>query len=277
MMRADLHIHTYYSDGLQSPEDVVNAAKANGVNLIAVTDHDNALGRNEVRKLAVDAGICAVDGIEISAYDGDLKVHTLGYNLDFDHPSFVAFYKKCLASSEERVADIIKKLNRGGIAIDYNEVLAERRDSNSPLHTMLVAYVAVKRGFSANPHDFYYKYLAYGKMGYSNIGRPSPEEAVEVIKSSGGISSVAHPGRIFAGRDEILKLIYKLKDLGLDGIEGVYSEHTVIQTQYYKELAEKLGLLITGGSDTHFRTGSHVIGTPEFYPDEKLLSALKLI
>lgn len=277
MIRADLHIHTYYSDGLQSPEDVVNAAKANGVNLIAVTDHDNALGRKEAAKFAIGAGICAVEGIEISAYEGDLKVHTLGYNLDFDCPAFVAFYKKCLAFSEERARDIISKLNRGGIAIDVEEVLAERRDVNSPLHTMLVAYVAVKRGYSSNPHDFYAKYLSYGKMGYSNIGRPSPEEAVEIIKKCGGISSIAHPGRIDAGRDEVLKLIYKLKDLGLDGIEGVYSGHTAKETQYYKELAERLGLLLTGGSDTHFKTGSHVIGTPEFYPDDALLSALKLI
>lgn len=277
MMRADLHIHTYYSDGLQSPEDVVKAAKANGVNLIAVTDHDCSLARKEVKKLAVDAGICAVDGIEISAYEGNLKVHTLGYNLDFDCPAFAAFYKKCLASSEERVADIVKKLNVCGIAIGFDEVLAQRRDCNSPLHTMLVSYAAVKRGYSANPHDFYYKYLGYGRAAYSNIGRPSPEEAVEVIKECGGISSIAHPGRIFAGNAEVLSLIYKLKDLGLDGIEGVYSEHTVIQTQYYKELAERLGLLVTGGSDTHFKTGSHVIGSPEFYPDEALLSALKLI
>ena len=277
MKRADLHIHTYYSDGLQSPEDVVKAAKANGVDIIAVTDHDNALGRAEVGKAAVGAGICAVEGIEISAYEGDLKVHTLGYNLDFDCPAFTVFYKKCLEASYERMEDIIKKLNVGGIDIAFDEVLAERRDVNSPLHAMLVSYVAVKKGYSGNPHDFYYKYLAYGKTGYSNIGRPSPEEAVELIKKCGGISSIAHPGRIFADRDEVLKLIYKLKDLGLDGIEGVYSGHTVIQTQYYKELAEKLGLLLTGGSDTHFKGGTNAIGAPLFYPDEALLSALKII
>ena len=276
-MRADLHIHTYYSDGLQSPQDVVDAAKRNGVDLIAVTDHDNATGRKEVRQAAVDAGIYAVDGIEISAYEGDVKVHTLGYNLDFDCAEFVAFHKKCHAASLERMADIIKKLNRGGIELTLDEVLAQRRNVNSPVHTMLASYAAVKRGYSSNPHDFYARYLSYGRIGYSNIGRPSPEEAVELIARCGGISSIAHPARIDADRDDVLALILKLRDYGLCGIEGVYSGHTDSETQYYKELAAKLGLLVTGGSDTHFKSGNHVIGTPPFYPDEALLSALKII
>ena len=276
-MRADLHIHTYYSDGLQSPQDVVNAAKANGVDLIAVTDHDNSLGRGEVLKCAIEAGIYAVDGIEISAYEGDIKVHTLGYNLDFDSPEFIAFYKKCLAASIERTKDILLKLSRGGVEISMEEVLAERKNNNSPVHTMLISYAAVKKGLTSNPYDFYARYLSYGRIGYSNIGRPSPEEAVRVIKECGGISSIAHPGRIDAGREYVLTLIKRLKSCGLDGIEGVYSGHTAIETQYYKELAEELGLLLTGGSDTHFKSGNHVIGTPPFYPDEALLSALKII
>lgn len=277
MIRADLHIHTYYSDGLQSPQDVVDAAVKNGVNLIAVTDHDNAVGRNEVKELAVAAGICAVDGIEISAYEGDLKVHTLGYNLDFNSPEYISFYKRLLSSSVDRAADSVKKLNIGGIKITIDEVLAERKNINSPVHTMLISYVAVKKGYVSNPHDFYARYLNYGKIGFSNIGRPTPEEAVKVIKDCGGVSSLAHLGRIFAGQDEIICLIEKLKSCGLNGIEAVYSAHTDRETQYYKELAEKYGLLVTGGSDTHFKSGGHVIGTPAFYPDEALLSALRII
>ncbi len=274
MIRADLHIHTYYSDGLQSPEDVVSGAKNNGVNLIAVTDHDNALARKEVAKYAKEAGIYAVEGIEISAYEGDLKVHTLGYNLNFDSPYFTAFYRKCLAASVERTEDILSKLKRAGIDISMQEVLAKRHSEDCPLHTMLISYVAVEKGIAANHYDFYGRYLAYGTAGYSRVGRPTPEEAIEVIQKCGGISSIAHPGRISAGRDEVTSLILRLKSCGLNGIEGIYSGHTVSETQYYKGLAERLGLYLTGGSDTHFKTGSHVIGTPAFYPDERLLSAL---
>ena len=277
MMRADLHIHTYYSDGLQSPRDVVDAAVRNGVNLISVTDHDNAVGREEVKAAAIKAGIFAVDGIEISAYEGDLKVHTLGYNLDFNSPIYLQFYKKCLKGSIERAEDSLTKLNRGGIKISMEEVLAERKNDNSPVHTMLISYAAVKKGYTSNPHDFYAKYLNYGKIGFSNVGRPSPESAVEMIVSCGGISSLAHPGRIDASQSEIIALIERLKSCGLNGIEAVYSGHTAKETQYYKELAEKYGLIVTGGSDTHFKSGSHLVGTPEFYPDEALLSALKLL
>lgn len=277
MIRADLHIHTYYSDGLQSPQDVVQTAVKNGVNLIAVTDHDNAVGREEVKKLAIEAGIYAVDGVEVSAYEGDLKVHTLGYNLNFDAPEYISFYKRLLAASVERAADSVKKLNIGGIKISVDEVLAERKNIDSPVHTMLISYVAVKKGYCAHPYDFYARYLNYGKIGFSNIGRPTPEEAVKIIKACGGVSSLAHPGRISAGREEVTALIEKLKSCGLGGIEAVYSGHTDRETQYYKELAERYGLLITGGSDTHFLNGGHAIGTPAFYPDEALLSALKII
>lgn len=277
MIRADLHIHTYYSDGLQSPQEVVQTAVQSGVNLIAVTDHDNAVGRKEVEKYAKAAGIIAVAGTEISAYDGDLKVHTLGYNLDFDATEFVAFYKRLLAASVARAEDSIAKLNAGGIKITIDEVLAQRKDNNSPLHTMLISYAAVKKGYCSRPADFYARYLNYGRIGFSNVGRPTPEEAVKVIKDCGGISSLAHPGRISAGKDKVLSLIERLKRCGLDGIEAVYSAHTDRETQYYKELAEKYGLLVTGGSDTHYNDGVHVIGSPEFYPDEALLSALKLL
>ncbi len=277
MIRADLHIHTYYSDGLQSPRDVVETAVKNGVGLISVTDHDNALGRKEVGKLAKEAGIYAVEGIEISAYEGDVKVHTLGYGLDFDSPVFEKFHSQCLAASEERMADIIKKLQGAGVDLTMDEVRRERRDGRSPLHTMLAAYAAVKKGLAEKPGDFYMRYLSYGKAGYSNIGRPTPKEAVEVIKECGGISSIAHPGRIFGPQEYVTDLIKRMKGYGLDGIEAMYSEHTDLQTQYYKELAEELGLLVTGGSDTHFTDGPHYIGTPVFYPDGALLSALGII
>lgn len=277
MMRADLHIHTFYSDGLQSPADVVKTAKARGVELIAVTDHDNAIGREEVKNCAIAAGICAVNGIEVSAYDGNLKVHTLGYNLDFNSAEYVDFAKQCYQGSVARVEDIIAKLNRGGVKISMDEVLSQRVDKNSPVHTMLISYAAVKRGYSSNPHDFYARYLSYGKIGFSNIGRPSPESAVKMIKSCGGISSIAHPARIAASKDEVLALIRRLKSFGLDGIEAVYSAHTERETQYYKELAEEYNLLVTGGSDTHFKSGGNAIGTPEFYADDALLSALKII
>ncbi len=277
MIRADMHIHTYYSDGGQSPADVIRAAKRKGVNLISVTDHDNSNGRREVRDLAGRAGITAVDGEEISAYSGDVKVHMLGYGMDYSDPAYIAFGKKLYDGADERAFDILSKLAAVGVRITYGEVVRERRCRQSPVHATHIAVAGARKGYARSPYDFYVRYLNYGTAGFSCICRPTPEETAEVVKKCGGFCSLAHPGRISMDKDGVIALIERIIPHGLGGIEAVYSGHTVKETQYYKELAERYGLLVTGGSDTHYAEGNRAVGDPLFYPDEKLLSALKVI
>lgn len=276
MIRADMHIHTYYSDGGQSPEDVIAGARRAGVNLISVTDHDNSNARRIVRALALKAGITAVDGEEISAYDGDIKVHILGYGMDYSSSAYTAFNKSLMRGAEERAFDILRKLSKVNVNISYGEVLRERRCEKSPLHAMYIAVAGARKGYASSPFAFYSKYLNYGTAGFSCIARPTPEQTARVISDCGGLCSLAHPGRITLDKEGVKALIERLVPYGLAGIEGVYSGHTNVQTQYYKELAEKYGLLVTGGSDTHYAEGNRRIGDPPFYPDERLLSALKL-
>lgn len=273
MIRADMHIHTYYSDGTQSPADVVAAAKRCGVGLICVTDHDTMAASDEVKSLAAEAGIRAVDGIEISAY-GDVKVHTLGYGLDKNCAAFRRYYREAVEGSFARCEDTLNRLKARGIVVPMDAVLAERTVQGTPVHSMFICRAAARLGYADSAGNFYLSYIADGKCAHSRVGRLSPEQAVAVIKECGGISSVAHPGRISMQRDAKEKLIFRLKDLGLDGIEAVYSGHTEIETAYYKEIAQRADLLVTGGSDTHFTTGPRTVGTPEFYPDEALLGAL---
>lgn len=273
-IRADMHVHTYYSDGAQSPADVIAGAKRAGVNLISVTDHDNSNGRREVRELAERAGIIAVDGEEISAYDGDVKVHILGYGMDYSNPAYIKFNKKLCEGAEERTFDILKKLASASVNISYGEVLRERRCKLSPLHATHIAVAGARKGYASSPVNFYVKYLNYGTVGFSYICRPTPEETVELIAACGGVSSVAHPGRIDRDRDGVIALLDRLKAVGLTGIEAVYSGHTDEETQYYKQLAERYDLLVTGGSDTHYSEGNRKVGTPPFYPSTELLSAL---
>lgn len=272
-LRADLHTHTYFSDGGQSPADVVNAAKGRGVDVIAVTDHDNMNGSDEVRFLAKEAGIYAVDGVELSAYDGDVKVHILGYNCK-KNEKWNAFYERLVSGAEERTEDILKKLSSCGVKISFEEVLRERKCPSSPIHAMYISAAGAKKGYAASAGEFYMRYLSYNATGFSCIKRPTPEEAATVIKECGGVCSLAHPGRITLDKEGVISLIQRLKKVGLDGIEAVYSGHTTRDTQYYKGLAERFSLLVTGGSDTHYTTGSRRVGDPAFYPDEKLLSAL---
>lgn len=277
MIRADMHIHTYYSDGGQSPADVVAGARRAKVNLIAVTDHDNSNARSEVKRLAAKAGIISVDGEEISAYDGDVKVHVLAYGMDYSNPAYAAFGKALFESAEERAFDILRKLSKVNVNISYGEVLRERRCKKSPVHAMYIAVAGARKGYASSPFAFYTKYLGFGGAAFSRLGRPTPEETARLIATCGGVCSLAHPGRISQDADEVKALIERLIPCGLTGIEAVYSGHTFKETQYYKELADSYNLLVTGGSDTHYAEGNRRIGDPPFEPDERLLSALKII
>ncbi len=277
MIRADMHIHTYYSDGGQSPSDVVAGARRAGVNLISVTDHDNCLALREVKELAEKSGIAAVNGEEVSAYDGDVKVHILGYGIDPLNSAFTAFNKRLAEGAEERTFDILRKLEKVNVRISYGEVLRERRCDKSPLHGMYIAIAGARKGYASSPFNFYSRYLNRGAPAFSCIARPTPEETARVITECGGLCSLAHPGRISLDKDGLISLVERLVPHGLSGIEAVYSGHTANETQYYKEFAEKYNLLVTGGSDTHFAEGNRHIGDPPFEPDERLLSALKII
>lgn len=274
--RADLHVHTYYSDGMMSPEAVAQAAEENGVALVAVTDHDNMNGCDAFAAEAERRGLTAVRGLEISAYSS-VKVHVLGYNVDKDCKAYRDFSNKLAEGAEERARDVLSKLKKRGVNLTMSEVLRERKCDRSPVHTMYVARAAARKGYGRSPSDFYLFYLASGKCAYSGIGRPTPEQAVQIIRECGGVSSLAHPGRITLGEEERTALVKSLADCGLDGIEAVYSGHTDRETAHFKEIAQRFSLLVTGGSDTHYAEGNRRIGTPEFYPDERLLAALKLV
>ncbi len=252
----------------------MRTAKSNGVELISVTDHDTALGAEEASKAAEEYGVKFVNGIEVSAYKNGVKLHTLGYNLNLHASVFKDFTEELFKGSVKRAEDIICKLNKNGVFITMDEVLNERKCNKSPVHSMFIARAATKKGYAKTPFNFYSEYLSAGKCAYSEIGRPSPEKAVEVIKLSGGISSLAHPARIEMEDKELLSLIKELKACGLDGIEAEYSAHTAVKTAYFKEIARQNSLLVTGGSDTHFKGGNRKIGTPAFFADKILADKL---
>ncbi len=277
MIRADMHTHTYFSDGELTPEDVAERARLNGLDMVVVTDHDTMEGCARAKAACGKNNLITVSATEVSSYDVDVKVHLLAYGLDIGSAAYKNFYSRCMEGAKERTADILKKLRAVGVDIPLEEVMAARFSDKTPLHSSHVARAGAKLGYEASSGAFYVKYLNYGKAGFSCVCRPDPESTVDMIHAAGGICSLAHPGRITLEKDGQVALIRRLLSHGLDGIEAVYSEHTDIETAYYKEIAQKFNLLITGGSDTHYPDGKRKIGTPEFYPDERLLAALKLI
>ena len=275
-MRADLHIHTYFSDGLQSPDEVASIAKNNGVELISVTDHDTALAYPEIFSCCEKRGIKAVYGIEVSAYSNGVRLHTLGYGISPEHPVFKQFLKELAEGSLKRTDDILLKLKRQCVNITLDEVLKHRKSDKAPVHSMYIARAATEKGYCTQPFLFQKEYLSRGCAAYSELCRPTPEKAVEVITACGGFSSFAHPGRVELEKEELKSLVKRLAGLGLKGIEAVYSTHTQLEKAYYTEMANEYGLSVTGGSDTHFKEGKRIIGTPVFDCGKELCEKLGL-
>ena len=274
-MLADLHLHSVYSDGLNSPDEICRVAKAHGVGLISITDHDTMAGLSAKIEGAKRHGLAYLPGWEISAYDHEEKIHVLGYGCEVGE-AYNAFNQKRKEASFARAEDCVKKFNRLGIPLTLQEVLDMRSAPDLPVHTMHIARAAaVYLGISAG--EVYREYLARGKAANSNIGRPTPQEAIDCIHAAGGFASIAHPGRIELPDDEKERLIIALADYGVDGIESVYTTHTEKETAYFTALAKKLSLFVTGGSDTHFEDETHTIGSPAFTPSDKLLQKLRII
>ncbi len=269
-MRADLHLHSTYSDGVYTPDEICKRAKERGLSLLSITDHDTLLGLEEKRAAAKRHGLHYISGWEISAYEGENKIHVLGYGCRLG-AAYEQFTKRCKKASFARAEESVKKCNAIGIPLTMDEVLKEILQEGAPVHTMHVARALSKR-VGGTEGAAYVNYLAYGKAANSNLGRPTPVEAIEIIHALGGRAVIAHPGRIYLSDGEKETLVRRLAKEGLDGIEGHYTTHTKRETQTFCALADALGLFVTGGSDTHIEDGTHAIGSPVFFAQEPLSS-----
>ena len=278
-MKADLHIHTYYSDGKYSPDEIASFAKEAGVGLLSMTDHDSMEGLEEKRAAAKNAGLQFVSGWEVSSYDTIGKVHILGYGC-VPNEAYHSFLEERRQGALIRIADTVKKANAYfGLSLTMEDVEREHVKKEAPLHTMhaVRAYARVlnagKNALKMKLGQLYLNYFALGKPAYSDLCRPLPVHALNVIHASGGIACLAHPGRIAGGtaREELMDGLCRA---GLDGIECFYTTHTREETEYFCAYAQKHGLYKTGGSDFHAEGGRAVLGLPQFYPDERLLRVL---
>lgn len=273
-MRADLHIHTYYSDGVFSPAQIAAMAREAGLSLISMTDHDSLAGLEEKTRAAADSGLSYMPGWEVSAYRGDLKVHILGYGCRICAP-YEQFLRARREGALARAEDIIARANEY-FGLDVTLADAERfhQKKDAPLHTMHIVAAFAER-LDRDKGDLYAAAFEPGKPCHSLIGRPSPQDAIDVIHASGGIAVLAHPGRIKLSAERRFSLMDELVGRGLDGIECSHSDHTEEQTAQFAAYARLRGLLQTGGSDFHAEGRNRVIGQPPFSPSEELLAAFR--
>lgn len=270
-MRADLHMHSLYSDGEFSPMELARRAKERGVKAIAITDHDTLSGEEEKRAAAAANGLEYVSGWEVSAWVGT-KVHILGYH-SVKNAAYDTFCDWRAEETERRVADMIAVLN-AKFHTDVTREDAEKELSSpkTPLHTACVTWVFSKR-LGMHPNDVYRAYFAAeGRRKVWNT--PSPEEAIALIRATGGIAVLAHPGRIRLPFEEREKLMEKLVSGGIAGIECTYPTHTLQETEYFLRFQREHGLFATGGSDFHGDGSWQEVGKPVFEASNDLLKTL---
>jgi 3',5'-nucleoside bisphosphate phosphatase len=248
----DLHLHTTASDGTLTPSELVFQARAAGLAVISITDHDTTAGSDAARPFAREAGIRLIPGIEISAVADGRDVHVLGYFIDSAASSLRAFLDRQRADRIHRVAEMGERLSALGCPIDIAPILAAAGRGRS-VGRPQIAEALIGAGHVQTRDEAFDRYLAFGGSAYVPRLGTAPADVVAIIHEAGGIASLAHPG--VSARDQ---LIAPLAAAGLDALEVIHSDHDAAAEARYRALAAELGLLVTGGSDFHGEGGHRV-------------------
>ena len=253
----DLHTHTTASDGRCTPEDLVARAKAAGVSVLSVTDHDTVAAGDAAAAACAAAGIEFVSGIEITAVQDGTDVHVLGYFIDRESSDLREFLVAQRRQRIERVRQIIDRLARLGIHLDAEAILRPGLDdSGRAAGRPWVARALVAGGHVKDTNAAFDQWLSRGRPAFMPRLAAAPREVFARIHAAGGLASMAHPGLV--GRDE---WIHGYAASGLDAIEAYHTNHDPRLTAHYCATAERLRLCVTGGSDYH-ADESHGAATP---------------
>jgi predicted metal-dependent phosphoesterase TrpH len=255
MKAADLHLHTYFSDGTFSPEEVVAQAQSVGLAAIALTDHDTVEGCVRAAMACRAAGIDFVPGVELTAEQGGTEIHVLGYCIDVSNPKFLTEVARFQTVRQDRIREIVARLNRLGVPLEADAVfaLANCKAPGRP-H---VARALVSARLCGSLDEAFERFLKKNRPAWVPKHKMSAAEAISLVREAGGIASMAHPGLNDAD-DSIPAMV----DDGLEGLECYHTKHSPADSEHYLELARKYNLLVTGGSDCHGTSkGRPLIGT----------------
>jgi len=255
MKFADLHLHTQFSDGTFSPEELVSHAQKHGLACIALTDHDTVEGCARAAAACAAARMEFISGTELTAEHADTEVHILAYFVDTQNQALLTRIAGFQAVRQNRIREMVAALNQLGIPLKAETVFA-LANCKSPGRPH-VARALVKERLIGSLDEAFEKYLKKGRPAWVPKTKMSALEAVELIHQAGGLAVMAHPG--LNRTDEIIP---HLVTAGLDGIECFHTKHSTVMAERYLEFAEKFQLLVTGGSDCHgFSKKAPLIGT----------------
>ncbi len=271
----DLHTHSTASDGSLSPGELVRHAREKGLAAIALTDHDTIDGVGQALEEGKRSGVEVIPGVEISV-DFEPEMHMLGYFFDSSYMNIENILQVMRKNREERNPKMIRKLNEMGFDISMDEV--EEKAGGRIIARPHIAQVMVDKGYVESVSEAFDKYLSEGRPAYYRRKMLSPEEGIREIVKAGGLPVLAHPVHLNMDYKSLDKLLEYLAEKGLKGIEAIYVDNSEEETQMLLKLADKHGLLVTGGSDYHGSFKPHIeigIGLGNLHIPYELLEKMK--
>lgn len=280
MKKIDLHIHTTYSDGMLTPVQIVDTALDCNLDVIALTDHDNVLSYEIAQNYIKDKNIEleVVPGVEINTIYKGWEVHILGYFMDKNNSDFIKmleFQQKARIEQTHKIIELLAKKQAIKIKFEDVQKLVAPQGSIGRPH---IARAITSSGGSANVMEAYAKFINNNSDVYVERKTVSPHDAVEIISEAGGIPVFAHPIDVEIADD----LTKDLVNYGLRGIEAYHRKHSPAAVEHFSTLAEKFGLIVTGGSDFHAPSLNHgtILMGKNFVPEwvyDKLIIEKKRI
>lgn len=266
MKLADLHLHTHFSDGTYSPEELAAHAREQGLDAVALTDHDSVEGCERMAEACRKEGLEFIPGAELTAEVTGQEVHILGYWMDLESGRLRSELNRFQGVRQRRLRDMVTRLNESGVNLSESLVMSLANcEAPGRLH---VARALVQQGFARDHDHAFDRFLKRGRPGFVPKSRMSAEEAVGLIREAGGVAVLAHPGLY---RND--GLIGKLKEAGIDGLECWHTRHSPEASENYARKAAELDLVATGGSDCHgMAKGQPLIGRVKLpYPQVEAL------
>jgi len=241
----DLHAHTTASDGTLAPVALVQEARARGLSVLGVTDHDTLDGLPEATAAGTALGVLVVPGVELSTTVPHGEVHVLGYFVDPTDAAFVARLKSLADSRRRRINAVITRLREQGFDLNREEILRDAEAGS--IGRPHVARALMRLGVVGSVAEAFDRFLTPGKPGWVPRDRFSPEDAVSLLVANGALPVLAHPYSTLG----IERAVERLAPAGLAGLEVFYGEYTELQRQHLLKIAHGAGLIPTGGSDYH--------------------------
>ncbi len=269
MLKADLHTHSFFSDGTSSPEEVAYGAWKTGVKLFALSDHDTTDGVLRAKAECEKRGLDWVPAVEISTREHD-HLHFLGYNIDLTNQAFQQFLKQNRENRILRIKKIIKQIAGSGVDLTEEDVFSLAGNTVSRAH---VADALKKKKIVPSRQEGFRRFLIPGQVGYVPSLGVTVVEAIREIKKAGGLAVMAHPGLV----QEVWNFPV-WKEAGLDGLEVFYPSHSYTLKQELLKIARKYDLFATGGSDYHGPNAGRItsvgMNIPQPYSDRLLRKLL---